>query len=229
MLEVLFDEESINKQFNLTLAERPEITVAKERYLTYEVPGRNGNLTVFDGFENVPLVLHFNFINTNVRSTFREINNWLIGRSKVRLSDTKMYRIITQSIISVNTVRNDLKEWCDFEIEIMTEPFEYEDAGTEEASGETTIYNPSKIDAETTLKVYGEGTCRVLLNNNQIILKDVQDFIIVDGIIKKAHKLLSSKDNDMQGQYPVLKSGENAISFSGQTTKVEIVKRWCWR
>ncbi|WP_208560635.1 hypothetical protein [Marinilactibacillus kalidii] len=229
MLEVLFDEESINKKFNITLAERPELTVAKERYLVYEVPGRNGNLTVFDGYDNVPLTLHFNFIDDDVRATFREMNNWLIGKKKVRLSDTEMYRNITQSVLTVNAANNDIKEWCDFELEIITDPFEYEDAGIEEVTSEAIIDNPSKVDAETSIKVYGEGTCRVLLNDNQMIFKDVKEYVVVDGMIKKAHKLMSSKDNDMQGRYPVLKSGENKISIDGQTTKIEVSKRWCWR
>lgn len=229
MLEVLFDEQSVNERFNIKLAERPELPVAKERYLTYEVPGRNGSLTVFDGYEDVVFPLRFSYIDKEAKSTFREIVNWLTGKKKIRLSGSENYRLLTQSVITINPANNDIAEWCDFEIEVMAEPFEYEDAGTQETTTNTTIINPSNIDAGAIIKVYGTGTCRVLLNDNQMIFTDVQDYVVVDGIKKKAHKLMSSRDNNMQGRYPILKSGENKISVSGQTTKIEVSKRWCWR
>lgn len=229
MLEVLFDEVSINSEFGITLAERPVLPVSGARYITYEVPGRNGKLSIFDGYEDVPYSLRFNYIDENAKPAFREIVNFLTGKKKVRLSDNDNYRLISQSVISIKDANNDIEEWCDFEIEIITEPFEYEDAAMQTTTTNTTIVNPSNIEAGVILKVFGTGTCRVLLNENQMIFTDVQDYITVDGIMKKAHKDMSSRDNTMQGRYPVLKSGSNTISVSGQTSKIEIYKRWCWR
>lgn len=229
MLEVLFDEESINAIFGISLAERPVLSVSQPRYLSYEVPGRNGKLTVFDGYEDVPIRLRFNYINQNVKPTFRDIANFLTGKSKFRLSDDNRYRVIAQPVINVSDGNNDIPGWCDFEIEFITEPFEYEDATMQSTTTNTVIVNPSNIEAGVILKVFGTGTCRVLLNDNQMILTDVQEYVTVDGIIKKAHKNMTSLDNNMEGRYPVLKSGNNTISISGQTTKVEIYKRWCWR
>ena len=136
------------------MAERPVLPVSQPKYLSYEVPGRNGKLTVFDGYEDVPIRLRFNFIKQNVKPTFRDVVNFLTGKSKFRLSDDNRYRVIAQPVINVSDGNNDIPGWCDFEIEFITEPFEYEDATMQSTTTNTVIVNPSNIEAG----VIGDGT-----------------------------------------------------------------------
>ena len=229
MLEVLFDEESINSKFGITLAERPVLPVSQPRYTSYDVPGRNGKLTVFDGYDDVPYSLRFNYIDENAKPTFREIVNFLTGKTKVRLSDSDRYRVISQSIINVNNANNDIAEWCDFEIEIITEPFEYEDEETSVFDGSGIIINPSKIDAPIIINVYGDGDCNVRVNENQIQLTGVQGHVTIDGILKNAYRGNMTQNNNMSGNYPSLSYWENEVAISGNTKYIEIKKRWCWR
>lgn len=224
VLDILFDGEGITEQFDIQLAERPLIPVAEAIYDTYEVPGRNA-LREFSHFENTVLTLRFNYIDSNAKPKFGDILNWLHGKRKYQESGNNRYRLLTMSILNVSDANNDIPEWCDFEIEIETEPFWYEDAGTETITDTAIIRNPSKIDAGVIMRVFGTGTCRVRINNNQMEFVDVQEQVEVNGILKTAYR-----DNEnMSGQYPELLSGENDIEISGQTERIEIEKRWCWR
>uniref|UniRef100_UPI0035A0A7A2 distal tail protein Dit n=1 Tax=Jeotgalibaca porci TaxID=1868793 RepID=UPI0035A0A7A2 len=230
MIEVLFDNQNINSRFDIFLAERPVIPSAEMAYETITVPGRDGALTREIGYKTKPISLRFNYIHKeNVKKTFRDITNWLTNKKTIRLTDDLIgYRVITQ--LNIKDATNDLKGYADFVINLETEPFWYENAGVETiTSGTTTIANPSVIETGVVMTVYGTGTCRVRVNDNQMVFMDVQDFVIVDGLRGIAHKHDASQDNKMSGRYPVFLPGNNEIEVGGAITRVEIEKRWSWR
>lgn len=230
-MEVLFDNQSIDDEFNIFLAERPVIPAAEMEYETISVPGRDGSLTRELGYKSKPFSLRFNYLHKeDVKQTFRSIVNWLTGKQTVRFSDDlTVNRVITKLV--VKDARNDIKEYADFIVELETEPFWYENTGVQTITSTSvvTINNPSVIETGVVMTVYGTGTCRVRVNDNQMVFTDVQDFIIVDGLRGLAHRYGASQDNNMSGQYPIFKSGNNEIQISGATEKVEIEKRWSWR
>ncbi|WP_162181058.1 hypothetical protein [Clostridium tetani] len=49
-------------------------------------------------------------------------------------------------------------------------------------------------------------------------------YVIIDSVLKD--EVL--KNGDMIGEFPVFKVGENAISFSGNVSKVEVVINEVW-
>lgn len=229
MMEVLFDNEGICEQFNIYLAERPVIPVAEMEYETINVEGRNGPLTRELGYRLKPLILRYNYIHKeHVKQTFRQVVNWLTGRRTLSLSDDpEVYRIISQ--LNVTDAINSHRQYVGFDIEVETEPFWYQYDGVMTIDSTATIINPSKIPAPFILKVFGDGTCNVKINDNDMTFRDVQGQLIVDGILKTAYRGLRNENNNMTGGYPLLQTGENTISISGNTDRIEIEKRWCWR
>lgn len=225
MIDILFDNEGLQEEFNIQLAERPVIPVAQAIYDEYPVPGRNGVLKQFNRFDNTIFTLRFNYIDKYAKPKFIEIVNWLQNKRIYQESDNRYYRILAHSIPEISPANNDIAEWCDFEITIETEPFWYENAGITTVTDSLTLINPSNIDSGAVLTIYGTGICKVRINDNVMEFSDVKGKLVVDGILKT--KL--QRYNQMSGYYPVLKSGENEIEISGDTEKVEIQKRWCWR
>ncbi|BDR81645.1 hypothetical protein N072000002_18280 [Clostridium tetani] len=53
-------------------------------------------------------------------------------------------------------------------------------------------------------------------------------YVIIDSVLKDAYKDEVLKNEDMIGEFPVFKVGENAISFSGNVSKVEVVINEVW-
>lgn len=224
-MDILFDNEGMEEKFNIKLAERPVIPVPEAIYDEFPVPGRNGVLKVFNRYDNTEFTLRFNYIDKDAKPIFIEMVNWLQGKKFYRETDNQYYRVLAQSIPEISPANNDIAEWCDFEITLETEPFWYEDAGITTVTDSAFIFNPSNIDAGTVMTVYGNGVCRVRINDNMMEFIDVQGSITVDGILKSLHQSY----NRMSGRYPEFKSGENEIEIGGDTEKVEFHQRWCWR
>ncbi|MFC6464948.1 distal tail protein Dit [Marinilactibacillus sp. GCM10026970] len=227
MIDVLFDEESINKKFNIRLAERPVVPVAEMEYESIEVPGRHGSLTRKIGYRSKPFSLKFNYIDINgAKPKYRDIVNWLTNKRKIHFSDDKDYYRVIQQMNPVDA-ENDIREYADFVVEMITEPFWYKDHGIQLITQKTTLQNPSVIETSLKLTVYGDGICRVRVNDNQMVFTDVQGHITIDR--GTAHRNGINQDNKMSGHYPIFLPGNNEIEIGGSTRKVDIEVRWCWR
>ena len=80
--------------------------------------------------------------------------------------------------------------------------------------------------SEPIIKVYGSGTINLTINDNQITLKDVVEYITVDSSKKRTYKDLNILHNKKIGHSPRLSYGKNTISWTGTVTKIEIIPNW---
>lgn len=228
-MDILLDGESAKEQ-GLQLSRRPDIPVANMVYETVSVPGRDGQLTIPLGYNSVSITLQYNFIENveeTARKPIRKALNWLTGKKQLEFSDDPgFYRIIQEE--SIQPVVNDLKGYAGFEVNYVLEPFWYEEAGTETISSGTVITNPSSVPAPILMRVYGQGTIVVAVNGEEFTLKNVVDWLDVDGISKNATKNGITQNENMIGDFPELQPGDNTITFE-DADKIELTKRWCWR
>lgn len=227
MLNIYFDNENFNQLFDVHFAERPIVPVAEMEYEVAVVPGRDGELTRELGYKNTPIPMSFNFVDlTNAKKKLREVTNWLTSRKEFYFSDDEdVYRVITK--LNVVETYNEIKELIGFVLQVETEPFWYEEAGQVTVSDSATITNPTAIKVDAKMRINGTGTCRVLLNDNQMVFTDVQGFIDIEK--KNAFRNGIGQNNSMSGQFPVLLPGKNTLSISGQTTSVVLDLRWAYR
>lgn len=227
MLNIYFDNKNFNQLFDVHFAERPIVPVAEMEYEETVVPGRDGELTRELGYKSTPIPMSFNFVDlTNAKKKLREIANWLTSKKEFYFSDdTEVYRIITK--LNILETRNEIKELIGFVLQIETEPFWYEDVGLVTVTDSTTITNPTAISVDAKMRINGTGTCRVLLNDNQMVFTDTQGYVEVEK--RNAIRNGVGQNNSMSGQYPVFVPGKNQLSISGQTTSVVVDLRWAYR
>ena len=80
------------------------------------------------------------------------------------------------------------------------------------------------------IKVVGSGDVIVSINNQELILKGLEDEIEVDCEFMNAYKKINEDvillNNKMYSDFPILESGKNQISFEGNVSKIEITPRW---
>lgn len=55
---------------------------------------------------------------------------------------------------------------------------------------------------------------------------DISSQIFLDSEIQEAYKGTTSQNNHMSGEFPKLLSGMNAISWTGNVTRIVISPRW---
>lgn len=200
-----------------------------------EVEGRNGSLTVKQGYYQ-DRVIELNFMlkrgnDESIEDFYTKIDaiqEWLLSDAKYLIIYLKPNKVLKAK----NTVLSDMTPsnvfFLEFTATVTCEPFFY-------ASNEKNITiteNNSSINytgtapGELKLKIYGTGDIQLTINSTTLQINNVVDSVTLDS------KLLLCLDNDgnnksidMIGNFPLLEQGNNAISWIGTVTKLEIFPR----
>ena len=88
------------------------------------------------------------------------------------------------------------------------------------------IQNPGSVYAEPVMAVYGSGDITLMVNLQIIELTGIEDSIFLDSDLKEAYKGSALMNDHMSGDFPILNPGSNAISWSGNLTKINIKPNW---
>lgn len=84
------------------------------------------------------------------------------------------------------------------------------------------IYNNGTIEAKPILKLYGSGDITITINNNNVTIKNLDEYVIIDSEMMNCYKGTELRNNKMIGDFPILKVGENKFSYIGNLTAFEI-------
>ena len=117
---------------------------------------------------------------------------------------------------------------CTFAVNFRCYPFFYADAAadiTVTTSG-TVITNPGSGYSEPILTVTGSGDITLMVGMTIVELTDISGSIVIDSVLKEAYMGNDLINDHMSGDFPVLKPGANAISWTGTVTRVVIRPNW---
>lgn len=89
----------------------------------------------------------------------------------------------------------------------------------------TTIAN-EHMDSEPYVKVYGTGDITLTIGDQTIKLVNVENYIELDSELMNCFKDNVNQNNRMIGDFPLLRKGDNSVTWSGKVTKIEIEPRW---
>jgi len=90
----------------------------------------------------------------------------------------------------------------------------------------TTVTNPGSVYSEPILTVYGSGDITLMVGTTIVELEGISGSIVLDCALKEAYLGSTLMNDRMTGDFPVLKQGMNAISWSGAVTKVVVRPNW---
>lgn len=206
-------------------------------YEMVPIPGRSGDLAIYDGrYENLELTYPA-FIFDDFKSNISGLRNELLSRHGYkRLTDTyhpDEFRLaVFQGGLEVNPVQ--VVTAGDFDIVFNCKPqrflLEGEDPITLTKAG--AVVNPTGFESRPLIKVNGTGTLTIG-SDSVIIGGSATGDIYIDCDIMEAYTatggVLSSYNAYVQFTRhtpPGLKPGSNGISFSGNISKVIITPRW---
>lgn len=117
---------------------------------------------------------------------------------------------------------------CTFAVNFRCYPFFYADAAadiTVTTSG-TIITNPGSVYSEPILTVTGSGNITLMVGLTIVELENISGSIVIDSVLQEAYQGTTLMNNHMNGEFPVLKPGANAISWTGTVTKVVVRPNW---
>ena len=117
---------------------------------------------------------------------------------------------------------------CTFAVNFRCHPFFYADSAaniTVTTSG-TLITNPGSVYSEPILTVTGSGDITLMVGTTVVRLTGISGSIVIDSALQEAYSSNTLMNTHMSGDFPVLKPGANAISWTGSVTKVAIQPNW---
>ena len=88
------------------------------------------------------------------------------------------------------------------------------------------MYNKYFEPSRPIITVYGSGQGNVYIGNQNIAISNIDEYVTIDAEMQDAFKGLQNKNATVNTADIVLLPGNNAISFSGGVTSVEIKPRW---
>jgi len=216
-------------EYGIHVSEQPPITIPAERATFTNVLGRTGSLTTLEGddvYDDLLLTATC-FIQDTNRIT--EIAAWLKGSGTVTFANRQggfYYARIVNQISFEKILRG--KPHRSFAINFRCKPFWYVEAVapvTLTVSGGT-IANPGNVSSEPIITVYGSGDITLIVGLTIVELEGVSGSITLDGPLMEAYSDAAGQNGSMSGDFPLLMPGMNAVSWSGDVTKIEVRPNW---
>ena len=214
---------SISK--DITVVELPSITIPSKRIEEIGVLGMDGVLTVTDGtYEPITKICKVYYGGTDYDSLVDFING--IGRVTFSNLPNRYYNYTIINEIPIKEIIEN--EWFEFKIEFRCQPFGYalDNDPVIVTKINTLIYNNGTYYAKPKITVYGNGTVNLFIGDEQITLKDIEEYITIDTVKLRTYKDTVRQNYKKIGNYPTLKKGENNITWDGNITKIEIIPNW---
>ncbi len=216
------------RQYGIHVTEQPPITIPSERATFTNVPGRSGSLTTLEGndvYDDLRLTASC-FIADPAR--IPAIAAWLKGSGQVTFANRQggfyQARIVNQipfeKILRGNPHRA-------FAVNFRCKPFWYQ-AGVEPISLTTSgtfITNPGSVFSEPVITVYGSGEVTLMVGMT-ITGLEITNSITLDTPLMEAYSGSTSMNNRMSGDFPMLLPGQNAVSWTGNVSRVVVQPNW---
>ncbi len=211
------------------VSELPPITIPLERSKQTNVPGRPGSLTQLEGDDVYDDMILTATCFIADPAQIPAIAAWLKGKGTVTFANRTggHYNArIANQIPFEKVLRGN--PHCSFAVNFRCYPFWYQENVSDvtiTASGDT-ITNPGSVYSEPLITVYGSGNITLMVGTTIVELTNVSSSIVLDCALKEAYKGTVLMNDHMSGDFPVLKPGLNAVSWSGNVTSVVISPRW---
>ena len=228
---IIFNNKS-SADCRIQVAHPPGYAYPERDYTITHIPGRNGDIIQDNGcYKNVERTYEVSFDapNEDFATYANAVSAWLHSTTGyARLEDSyepNYYRMATYQ--ESNIFENLYNQAGTATIVFECKPQRFLKTGDNiiTIQNSLTIMNPTGFEAYPLFKV--TGTSGVLtVNGNSITFSSIDDFVILDCELQDAYKENINKNSTISGTFPVLKTGSNTISWTGNISSVTMKPRW---
>lgn len=202
-----------------------------------EVQGRNGSLTIDHGdYSDFILELECAIVANNdeeMKIVTRNIKNMLLKciNKKIQTSEDLDFYLIGTYNNKVD-IEEILEGFGKCLLTFRCKPFRQSVNENILTLTKATNINNAYLECYPQLKIFGIGDITISINNQKLILKAIEDYIIVDSEVMNAFKEdkltkeIINQNQKMFSDFPTLEEGNNSISWAGNVTKIEVLPRW---
>lgn len=200
-------------------------------FTPYQIPGRNGDLIIPNGrYQNIQ-VTYPAFIPNALPSKIQAVRNWIrsaLGYARIEDNyDPEHYRMgFGVDLFEVTPARN---EGANFQLvfECMPQRFRTSGDAQTSVSNNGTVNNPTQYEAKPLITITGlTSSGRLTVGSYTLTAtSSYSGTISIDCDTMNIYSGSTNLNSRMSGDFPVLKPGNNTVTFSGIST-VKITPRW---
>lgn len=224
--------------FGLYVEHYPPQNGPERKRTTVTVPGRNGDLHYDEGaYENYTQSYECGFYGKPTPEQAHEIKAWLLASGAYQrledVHDAEYFRLA--SFAGPLDIENKLNKIGKCTIAFDCKPQSFLKSGENKVTFASAgaLTNPTNFPALPMVYIYGTGAGSVTIGDVTVSVLSLDNSpLILDCEGMSAYSIDSSgtasnKNSTISAaEFPCLESGDNAISWTGNITSVEIVPRW---
>ena len=212
------------------IEELPIAPSAKEKKTLIEIDGRHGFLTDNqEAYQSIEISVELKLYNKNdiqkVRNVFRGSGNLILSNQEDRyykatvINQVEFERVIREnhSVVVTFKLQPHAYELKDNTITLTTSPY--------------TLTNNTNTTAQPEIIIYGTGTAILIIGDETVHIKNINDHIILDYELQEAYRITngspSNANTDVSCDYGEIQMGTTKIEWSGSgITGIKINPRW---
>ena len=228
---IIFNNKS-SADCRIQVAHPPGYAYPERDYTITHIPGRNGDIIQDNGcYKNVERTyeVSFDVPNEDFATYANAVSAWLHSTTGyARLEDSYEPDYYRMAVYQESNIFENLYNQAGtatIVFECKPQRFLKSGENTISIKNSLTIMNPTGFEAYPLFKV--TGTSGVLtVNGNSITFSSIDGFVMLDCELQDAYKENINKNSTISGIFPVLKTGSNTISWTGDISSVTMKPRW---
>ena len=232
---VIFFNGVSSEELGIVVEHPPNYEIAKRRYETIQVPGRNSDIIIDNNcFDNVDRTYDIAIGQEGGGFTVfaSRMADWLSsGSGYCRLEDTYEPDYYKMAVMSdPGEVINILQQAGRTTVTFNRRPERFLKMGEHyvTVNDGSVLTNPTRYTAKPIIEVSGKGSGSITVGRRTIEIKNIVDVITIDSELQEAYSDGVNQNGNIIAPdgLPILEVGENLISYSGGITNVTISPRW---
>lgn len=221
---------------SMIIKARPTVTTTRRRITPTSVPGRTGDILIDDeGYENYDRIYSVAIIAENepLEILINKIKRWLFANvNYCKFEDTYdskyFYKAFVNNAVTITPISHNVAE---AEITFNCKAYKYVKDGLQSTAfaAAGVIVNHEAFTALPIIQLFGNGEVTLYINNRSYYIKSCTNGMILNSEIGQAYSADETtllNNNIKFTNFPVLDSGRNNISWTGNVTKIIITPNW---
>ena len=213
------------EDFGIVITKLPPEVIPESDIEEIPIVGRDGDLTIDNNAKkSYTLPIDCTLLDSN---RIQEVKMWLMGGLGDLIFNWQQDYKYEAKLNNKIDIAQSMDICGEFQIIFKVKPYKKsinDNVITLDYAG--TLYNSSGNLSKPTIKLYGMGDITLIVNSKTVKLTNIDEYVTIDSDMQNASKDTLPKNNNMDGEFPILEVGNNTISWTGNVTKLEIKPNW---
>ena len=213
----------------IRLREMPQIVRPEERVNHIVIPGRSGELTETEGNDIYNSYIQTVPIAVDSLAHVKDIEWWLRGDGHVTFCNESNRKQRARVINAVTFQKHSKNSsWYEAEVQFYCDPLKeaLTESSIEITSSGGTITNPGDVESRPLITIIGSGDITIRINDRALVLEGVVSGWKVDSDLEWVIDGTTPLSGVCSGDFPRIRTGESAVQWTGNVTKLIILPRW---